>query len=70
MERELWSLLYRTVRAAAREFSQKYKQIPGWVLIVTMLWAALHDRPICWACNPNNWKTTRLRRSVYLRQQP
>lgn len=61
MERELWPLLYRTVRTAARDFSQKYKQIPGWVLIVTMLWAALHDRPVGWACNPKHWKTTRLR---------
>jgi hypothetical protein len=61
MERELWSLLYRTVRATGREFSQKYKQIPGWVVIVTMLWAALHDRPIGWACKPSNWRTTRLR---------
>jgi hypothetical protein len=43
MERELWPVLYRTVRAVARDFSQKYVQIPGWVLVLTMLWAALHD---------------------------
>lgn len=45
MERELWPLLYRTVREVARGFSQKYVHIPGWVLLVTLLWAALHDRP-------------------------
>jgi hypothetical protein len=61
MERELWPLLYRTVRDVARSFSQKYVQIPGWVLIVTMLWAAVHDRPVSWACQANNWATTRLR---------
>lgn len=61
MERELWPLLYRTVRAVARDFSQKYVQIPGWVLLVTMLWAALHDRTICWACDPTHWRTTSLR---------
>lgn len=61
MERELWPLLYRTARAVGRDFSQKYKQIPGWVLVVTMLWAALHDRPVCWACQEANWATTRLR---------
>lgn len=62
MERELWPLLYRTVREVARGFSQKYVQIPGWVLLLTMLWAALHDRPVSWACDSANWHT-RLRPS-------
>jgi hypothetical protein len=61
MERELWPLLYCTVRDIARGFSQKYVQIPSWVLIVTMLWASLHDRPVSWACRAANWETTRLR---------
>jgi hypothetical protein len=61
MERELWPLLYCTVRAVARDFAQKYVQIPGWVLIVTILWAAIHDRPCSWACNPANWAGTRWR---------
>ena len=61
MERELWPLLYRSVREVARGFRQKYVQIPGWILVLTMLWAALHDRPVGWACNPKNWSTTRLR---------
>jgi hypothetical protein len=61
MERELWPLLYRTVRAVAADFSQKYVHIPGWVLLLTLLWAALHDRPVCWACRPLNWSTTQLR---------
>lgn len=63
MERELWPLLYRTVRAVARDFGQKYIQIPGWVLLLTLLWAALHDRPVEWACQRANWRTTRLRPS-------
>jgi hypothetical protein len=61
MERELWPLLYDTVRTVARDFRQKYVQIPGWVLVVTMLWAAVHDRPVSWACQPANWGGTRLR---------
>jgi hypothetical protein len=61
MERELWPLLYRTVRAVAADFRQKYVQIPSWVLVLTMLWAAVHDRPVSWACDPGNWKMTRLR---------
>lgn len=61
MERELWPVLYRTVRDVARDFQQKYVQIPAWVLLLTMLWAALHDRPILWACDHSNWSTTKLR---------
>jgi hypothetical protein len=61
MERELWPLLYRVVRQVGFDFGQKYVQIPGWVLVLTMLWAALHDRPVSWACRDANWKTTRLR---------
>jgi len=60
MERELWPLLYRTVRAVAADFSEKYKQIPSWVLLLTMLWAALHDRPIFWSCQAEHWKMTSL----------
>jgi Transposase DDE domain len=61
MERELWPILYHAVCEVARGFRQKYVQIPGWVLVVTMLWASLHDRPVSWACKPINWSTTRLR---------
>lgn len=61
MERELWPVLYRTVRRVAAGFSQKYVQIPGWVLLVTLLWAALHDRPVSWACNGQNWANTHMR---------
>jgi ribosomal protein L34E len=61
MERELWPILYPTVAEVGRSYLQKYVQIPGWILVVVMLWAALHDRPVCWACEPGNWSTTRLR---------
>jgi len=61
MERELWGLLYRHLRETAKDFSQKYVQIPAWVLVAVSLWAALHDRTVAWACNPRNWSTTTLR---------
>lgn len=61
MERKLWPLLYRTVRVVAGDFTQKYVQIPGWVVLLTFLWAALHDRPVSWACDGDNWKSTKLR---------
>lgn len=61
MERELWPLLYRSVLLAAEGFRQKYVQIPAWTIVLAMLWAALHDRPVSWACEPDNWSTTTLR---------
>jgi hypothetical protein len=61
MERELWPLLYRHLRAASIGFTQKYVQYQPWVLVAVFLWAALHDRPVRWACDVRNWSTTRLR---------
>lgn len=61
MERELWPLLYHELRETANDFRQKYVQIPAWVLVAVSLWAALHDRPIAWACDGRNWGTTSLR---------
>jgi hypothetical protein len=61
MERELWPLLYQALRAAAAAFRQKYVQHQPWAVAAALLWAALHDRPVRWACDPKNWTTTRLR---------
>ena len=61
MERELWPLLYHHLREAAKDFSQKYVQMQPWVLAAVFLWAALHDRPVRWACDSRNWGTTPLR---------
>lgn len=61
MERELWPKLYRYVQETAQEVRQKYVQMQPWIIVATFLWAAIHDRPISWACSPDNWSTTRLR---------
>ena len=61
MERELWPVLYHCLQQTAREVRQKYVQIQPWVVVATLLWAALHDRPVGWACEPRHWSTTSLR---------
>jgi hypothetical protein len=61
MERELWPPLYRLLREVAKDFRQKYVRHQPWVLVAVLLWAALHDRPLCWACRRPNWNTTRLK---------
>ena len=61
MERELWPLLYHTLREVAKDFRQKYVSYHPWVLVAVLLWAAVHDRPLSWACQPRHWSTTGLR---------
>ena len=61
MERELWPPLYRLVQETAKDFRQKYVQCQPWLLVMVMLWAALHDCPVSWACKPRHWSTTSLR---------
>ena len=61
MERELWPVLYDYLLQTVQEVRQKYVQLHPWVIVATMLWAALHDRPVSWACDPRNWSTTELR---------
>jgi hypothetical protein len=61
MERELWPLLYHHLQSVAKDFRQKYVSYHPWVLVAVLLWAALHDRPLSWACKGPHWSTTRLR---------
>jgi hypothetical protein len=60
MERELWPPLYHTIREVAKDFHQKYVSYQPWVLVAVFLWAALHDRPVSWACQRRHWSTTKL----------
>ena len=57
MERELWPPLYRLVAEVASDFDQKYVRHQPGVLVLVLLWAALHDRPASWACRPAHWDT-------------
>ena len=61
MERELWPSLYGLLKETAKDFRQKYVQMQPWVLLAVMLWAALHDRPVSWACQRGHWNTTTLK---------
>jgi hypothetical protein len=57
MERELWPPLYRLLEEVATDFSQKYVRIQPGVIAAVILWAAIHDRPVAWACHPAHWDT-------------
>ena len=57
MERELWFRLSRAMRATARRVDPKYVHHHPWAITAVLLWAALHDRPVAWACRAANWRT-------------
>lgn len=61
MERELWPPLYHLLHEVGTAFSQKHAQHPPWVIVAVWHWAALHDRPVSWACDSGNWAATTLR---------
>jgi hypothetical protein len=57
MEGELWEVLYRVVteEASRRPASNPRVTYPDRVIATVLLWAALHDRPVSWACREKNW---------------
>jgi hypothetical protein len=59
MERELWPELYRAVKEVGKLVRQKGVQYQPWVIALVYLWAALHERPVGWACVAAHWSTTR-----------
>lgn len=61
MERELWPRLYRRVMEVGTQFRLVGVSYQPHIIALVLLWAALHDRPMCWACHPANWSTTTLK---------
>jgi len=56
MEDELWPQAYRVVCAEGkRQTAGTRKAYADRVIVLTLLWAALHDRPISWACGVKHW---------------
>jgi hypothetical protein len=57
MERELWPPLYRLLQEVGAAVRQKDVTYQPAVIVAVLLWAALHDRPMGWACDERNWNT-------------
>lgn len=56
MEGELWPALYRLAcQEAARKPRRCRVVYSDLIILLVLLWAALHDRPVCWACDASNW---------------
>ena len=61
MERELWPRLYHLVMEVGRTLRLLDVTFQPHIIVLVFLWAALHDRPVSWACREKNWATTTLR---------
>src|SRR5271165_6181743 len=61
MERELWPRLYHLVMEVGQTLRLTDVTFQPHIIALVFLWAALHDRPVRWACRERNWATTTLR---------
>ncbi len=55
MERGIWRPIRRTARALGRRRPSRRHTYTDAGILEVYLWAALHDRPVCWACDPSHW---------------
>jgi hypothetical protein len=61
MERELWPRLYHLIMEVGQTLRLTDVTYQPHIIVLVFLWAALHDRPVGWACDVRNWATTTLR---------
>jgi hypothetical protein len=61
MERTLWPAIYHRIMASAEAVCQVNVTFQPHIIVIVFAWAALHDRPVGWACSERNWSTTTLR---------
>ena len=64
MERELWKKVYRLVMETAKDKTIKRATFTNAQIILTYLWAVIHDRPVYWACKEKNWPICYRRRPL------
>ena len=55
MDGELWKVLYPVLEQEGKNFERRFVHYSDAQILKVFLWAGLHDRPICWACQPENW---------------
>lgn len=63
MERELWSLVTSSLRTLPRRRLRNAVYTDEQVLAV-LLWAAIHQRPVSWACKRSSWPVQAWRRRL------
>lgn len=63
MERDLWLAVVSLVRSRPRRRPPRCRFTDGDIVLI-LLWAALHDRPISWACRVSSWPIHRRGRTL------
>jgi hypothetical protein len=63
MEAELWKQVYELVTKIGKCKTIKRATYSDAEIILTYMWAVLHDRPIYWACKKGSWP-------IYYRSRP
>ena len=64
MEAELWKQVYKLVIKMAKGKTIKRATYTDGDIILTYMWAVIHDRPVYWACKKKNWPIYYRRRSL------
>jgi hypothetical protein len=54
MEREHWKQLYALAQRLGKSLQDRGRYTTAFIIGV-FLWAVVHDRPVSWACRPENW---------------
>jgi hypothetical protein len=54
MEAKLYAALYKLVSSLAHP-RRKRVRFNDRIIVMVYLWSVLWDRPVCWACDPDNW---------------
>lgn len=55
MERELYAKIRAALRRLGRRRRSRRQRYTDGTIVAVYCWAALHDRPTCWACVADNW---------------
>ena len=55
MEHELWKAIVARLVALGKRLGQPRQRFSDLVVLQVWLWAVIHDRPVSWACQPQNW---------------
>ncbi len=59
MDQDFWSSLHAAVRSADRRVARSGRRprFTDQQIVKMFLWAAWHDRPLCWACDRGHYNT-------------
>ena len=55
MEHQLWKEIVARLHGFRKQKDGGRYRYDDVLVVKTWFWAALHDRPVSWACRPENW---------------